>query len=244
MDYSAQLSYNQLSKFLDVCLDFYKDGYYSLESVDEKQCTPGKRKSMKNDFKEYFVGTKAKPKTINPKVLCVIEALLDADTSKVIELKRRNKQLNNKLKELETEKQNGINYEVNQIKRDLEKNIRLELKSEQTDAQMRQTNKLLRYEGIIKNLEAKVSHYRTNFVERELLDKSAENYLEIKELYDNVNAKLKKLEQKEDKELHKQLEKEEKELHKQLEKEEKEKAKKKAEIEKKRKELEELEASI
>jgi hypothetical protein len=233
MDYSAQLSYNQLSKFLDVCLDFYKDGYYSLESVDEKQCTPGKRKSMKNDFKEYFVGTKAKPKTINPKVLCVIEALLDADTSKVIELKRRNKQLNNKLKELETEKQNGINYEVNQIKRDLEKNIRLELKSEQTDAQMRQTNKLLRYEGIIKNLEAKVSHYRTNFVERELLDKSAENYLEIKELYDIANAKLKKLEQKEDKELHKQLEKEEKE-----------KAKKKAEIEKKRKELEELEASI
>jgi len=233
MDYSDQLSYNQLSKFLDVCLDFYKDGYYSLESVDEKQCTPGKRKSMKNDFKEYFVGTKAKPKTINPKVLCVIEALLDADTSKVIELKRRNKQLNNKLKELETEKQNGINYEVNQIKRDLEKNIRLELKSEQTDAQMRQTNKLLRYEGIIKNLEAKVSHYRTNFVERELLDKSAENYLEIKELYDIANAKLKKLEQKEDKELHKQLEKEEKE-----------KAKKKAEIEKKRKELEELEASI
>jgi len=233
MDYSAQLSYNQLSKFLDVCLDFYKDGYYSLESVDEKQCTPGKRKSMKNDFKEYFVGTKAKPKTINPKVLCVIEALLDADTSKVIELKRRNKQLNNKLKELETEKQNGINYEVNQIKRDLEKNIRLELKSEQTDSLMRQTNKLLRYEGIIKNLEAKVSHYRTNFVERELLDKSAENYLEIKELYDIANAKLKKLEQKEDKELHKQLEKEEKE-----------KAKKKAEIEKKRKELEELEASI
>ena len=233
MDYSDQLSYNQLSKFLDVCLDFYKDGYYSLESVDEKQCTPGKRKSMKNDFKEYFVGTKAKPKTINPKVLCVIEALLDADTSKVIELKRRNKQLNNKLKELETEKQNGINYEVNQIKRDLEKNIRLELKSEQTDSLMRQTNKLLRYEGIIKNLEAKVSHYRTNFVERELLDKSAENYLEIKELYDIANAKLKKLEQKEDKELHKQLEKEEKE-----------KAKKKAEIEKKRKELEELEASI
>lgn len=233
MEYSAQLSHNQLSKFLDVCLDFYKDGYYSLESVDEKQCSPQKRKSMKNDFKEYFVGTKAKPKTINPKVLCLIEALLDADTSKVIELKRKSRQLNNKVKELETEKQNGANYELNQVKRDLEKNIRLELKSEHTDRLMRQTNKLLRYEGIIKNLEDKVSHYRNNFVERELLNKSSENYLEIKELYDVANAKLKNLEQKEDKELQKQLEKEEKE-----------KAKKKAEIEKKRKELEDLEASI
>jgi chromosome segregation ATPase len=233
MDYSAQLSYNQLSKFLDTCLDFYKDGIYSLESVDEGKCSTQKRKSMKNDFKEYFVGTKSKPKTINPKVLCIIEALLDADTSKVIELKRRNRQLNNKFKELETEKQNGNNYELNQIRRELETSIRQKIQSEQTDSLMRQTNKLLRYEDIIKNLEAKVSQYRTNYVERELLDKSAENYLEIKELYDNVNAKLKKFEQKEDKELHKQLEKEDKE-----------KAKKKAEIEKKRKELEDLEASI
>ena len=104
MDYSAQLSYNQLSKFLDTCLDFYKDGLYSLESIESGECTPARRKSMKNDFKEYFVGRKAKPKTIHPKVLCVIEALLDADTSKVIEGRRKIRALSNKIKEIRARK--------------------------------------------------------------------------------------------------------------------------------------------
>lgn len=203
MDYSAQLSYNQLSKFLDVCLDFYKDGYYSLESVDEKQCTPQKRKSMKNDFKEYFVGTKAKPKTINPKVLCVIEALLDADTSRVIELKRRNRELNNKIKELETEKQNAIKYEVNQIRRELETSIRQELKSEQTDTQMRDTNRMLRYKDIMDKQEKAIKNYKDNFVNRELHDNNIKELYELKLLYEKSQERVKIYEAGEKKEIEK-----------------------------------------
>jgi len=183
MDYSAQLSYNQLSKFLDTCLDFYKDGLYSLESIESGECTPARRKSMKNDFKEYFVGRKATPKTIHPKVLCVIEALLDADTGKVIEGRRKIRALNNKIKEMEDGRENFIKYEINQRSKQLEDEIREKLNSELTDKQMRDTNRMLRYKDIMDKQEEKLKIYQENYVERDLHDDNIKALLELKELH-------------------------------------------------------------
>jgi hypothetical protein len=225
MDYSAQLSHNQLTKFLDKCLDFYKDGYYSLESIDEKQCTPEKRKSMKNDFKEYFVGTKAKPKTINPKVLCVIEALLEADTSKIIEGRRKIKALNNKIKELEDGKQASIQFEVNQRRRELENEIREQMKSQNTDQQMRDTNRMLRYKDIMDKQDETIKNYQESYVRRELHDNNVKAFVELKEIYamklnelNNIEANHKKdienIEEKHKKDIEKIEEKHKKEVEK------------------------------
>ena len=229
MDYSAKLSHNQLSKFLDICLEFYKDGEYSTESIDDGKCSATKRKSMKHDFKEFFVGTNAKPKQLNPKLLCVIQALLDADTTKVIELKRKLKHKNKIIKEMEDAKEASVNYEINQIRRNLEKEIREKIQSENTDKSMRDTNRMLRYQQIIEKQEVEIEGYKNNYVSRELHDNNVKHLLEVKEQYDLIKARLKEYEKYDNKE---------------QEKEEKEKAKKLAEIEKKRKELEELEASI
>jgi hypothetical protein len=233
MDYSDKLSHNQLSKFLDICLEFYKDGEYSTESIDAGNCSATKRKSMKHDFKEFFVGTKAKPKQLNPKIICVIEALLEADTSKVIELKRKLKHKNKFIKELEEGKEAAIKYEINQRTRKLESEVRQQIQSEMTDKSMRDTNRMLRYQDIMDKQAITINHYKENYVARELHDENLNNYLELKEQYELAHARLKEYEKGDNKELQKQLDKEEKE-----------KAKKKAEIEKKRKELEELEASI
>lgn len=233
MDYSAKLSHNQLSKFLDICLEFYKDGEYSTESIEAGNCSATKRKSMKHDFKEFFVGTKAKPKQLNPKIICVIEALLDADTTKVIELKRKLKNKDKIIKEMEEGKEASMKYEINQRTRNLETEIREKIQSEMTDKSMRDTNRMLRYQDIMDKQAITINHYKDNYVARELHDENLNKFLELKEQYELAHARLKEYEKADNKELQKQKDKEEKE-----------KAKKKAEIEKKRKELEELEASI
>ncbi len=233
MDYSDKLSHNQFSKFLDICLEFYKDGEYSTESIDAGNCSVTKRKSMKHDFKEFFVGTKAKPKQLNPKIMCAIEALLEADTSKVIEMKRKIRRKNNIIKEMEEGREAAIKYEINQRTRNLETEVREKIQSEMTDKSMRDTNRMLRYQDIMDKQAITINHYKDNYVARELHEENLNNYIEIKEQYELAQARLKQYEKDDNKELQKQLQKEEKE-----------KAKKKAEIEKKRKELEELEASI
>ena len=229
MDYSVKLSHNQLSKFLDICLEFYKDGEYSTESIDAGNCSMTKRKSMKHDFKEFFVGTKAKPKQLNPKIMCAIEALLEADTSKVIEMKRKIRQKNNIIKEMEEGREAAIKYEINHRTRNLETEIREKIQAEITDKSMRDTNRMLRYQDIMDKQANTINQYKDNYVSRELHEENLNNFLEIKELYELAQSRLKQYEKDDNKE---------------LQKEEKEKAKKKAEIEKKRKELEELEASI
>jgi len=98
---------------------------------------------------------------------------------------------------------------------------------------MRDTNRMLRYQDIMDKQAITINHYKDNYVARELHEENLNNFLELKEQYELAQARLKQYEKDDNKELQKQLQKEEKE-----------KAKKKAEIEKKRKELEELEASI
>ena len=271
MDYSAKLSHNQLSKFLDICLEFYKDGEYSTENIEAGKCSATKRKSMKHDFKEFFVGTNTNPKQLNPKLLCVIQALLDTDTTKVIELKRKIKEKNKIIKEIEDGKEASIKYEINQRTRNLEKEIRENIQSEITDKSMRDTNRMLKYKDIIEKHENTIKNMKENTIDRKLFENSQIGFLELKEAHaitleklnksdENTKEEIEKLEEKYKKEIEKLEEKYKKQNEKLEEKHKKEidklqsklhnisldddKRKKLAQIEKKRKELEELEASI
>lgn len=214
MDSSAQLSPNQLSRFLDICLEYYRDGIYSSEYIESGECSTVKRKSMKHDFKEFYVGTKAKPKRLNDKLLCSIQALLDSDTTKVIEARRKIRSLNNKIKELEDGKEASIQYEINQRTRVLEQSITEKINSENTDKSMRETNRILRYKELLEKNDKIIQDMRDNTVSREIHDKTIEDYLELKETHKTTMDKYNKSEDTLKKEIEKCEEKNKKKIEK------------------------------
>ena len=223
MEGSDQLSHNQLSRFLDICLEYYKDGTYSTEYIESGECSVVKRKSMKHDFKEFYVGTKAKPKRINDKLLCSIQALLDSDNTKVIEGRRKIRALMNKIKELEDGKEAFIQFEINQRTRELEQTIREKINAENTDKSMRDTNRMLRYKELLDKNEKIIKDMRDNTVDRELADKTVKDYLELKETHiatmdkynkteDTIKKEIQKCEEKNKKKIEKIEEKHKKEI--------------------------------
>lgn len=222
MDSSAQLSPNQLSRFLDICLEYYRDGIYSTEYIESGECSTVKRKSMKHDFKEFYVGTKAKPKRLNDKLLCSIQALLDSDTTKVIEARRKIRSLNNKIKELEDGKEASIQYEINQRTRVLEQSIKEKINSGNTDKNMRDTDRMLRYKELLEKNDKIIQDMRENTVSREIHDKTIADYLELKETHKTTMDKYNKSEDTLKKEIEKCEEKNKKKIEKIEEKHKKE----------------------
>ena len=95
------ISSPDFQKLADIFLDFYQEGKYSLDGVENNESTHNQRKSIKNDFKDHIYGdSKFRRKNgkdavkIWPKyTLCLFEALIDADTKKVIDLRRKIKTL-------------------------------------------------------------------------------------------------------------------------------------------------------
>ena len=214
MDSSAQLSPNQLSRFLDICLEYYRDGIYSSEYIESGECSTVKRKSMKHDFKEFYVGTKAKPKRINDKLLCSIQALLDSDNTKVIEGRRKVRSLMNKIKELEDGKEASIQFEINQRKRELEQTIKEKINAENTDKNMRDTNRMLRYKELLDKNHKIIEDMRENTVDREIHDTTVRDYLELKETHITTMDKYNKSEDTIKKEIQKCEEKNKKKIEK------------------------------
>ena len=192
---------SELNDILDISLEFYKDGIYSQDSIDNGDCTAAKRKSMRSDFKDHFIGTskwrkdnEGNPKIIHPKDMCLFRALLDSDTKRIIEYKRKNRVLTLKLKEQEKSSEQAISSRVVGTTRKLKEELRAEMNAEQTHRLMSQTNKILRLEDIIQSLEAEVLVMRENYVDRTLHDRQLGEYVELKEIHSKTLEKLKKLE--------------------------------------------------
>lgn len=101
------LSPAEFAKLAEVFLDFYQDGKYSLEGIEDGESTQSQRKSIKNDFKDHIYGD-AKFRRTNGKdakkkwsryTMCMFRATLEAETKKLCDLRRKYRRVNKELDE-------------------------------------------------------------------------------------------------------------------------------------------------
>ena len=102
-------SQSEFTRLADIFLDFYCDGKYSLEGVEEGESTNNQRRSIKNDFKDHIYGDakyrrdhSGGHKKWSKYTGCLLKTLINTDTKKIIDLnkkvreyKRKNEEQNN-----------------------------------------------------------------------------------------------------------------------------------------------------
>jgi len=121
------LSPAEFAKLAEIFLDFYQDGKYSLEGIEDGESTQSQRKSIKNDFKDHIYGD-AKFRRTNGKdakkkwsryTMCIFRATLDAETKKFCDLRRKYRRVNKELNEFKNRcpiaRQKDIDDEVRRI---------------------------------------------------------------------------------------------------------------------------------
>jgi len=222
------LSNAEFQKLAEIFLDFYKDGKYSLEGVEEGESTQSQRKSIKNDFKDHIYGD-AKFRKINGKdakkkwsrySMCVFRATLEADIKKFCDLRRKYRSVYKELQEIKNKdpeiRKNEIESEIRRLLP-----IRVEERiQERIDLADRMNNRIPKYQATIDTLRAENDSLRDrleNSVPRsELMDCNTE-ILNLKEKYDKAKAKADKTVSKEQEKMMAEKEKRKKKM-KQLKK--------------------------
>jgi DNA repair exonuclease SbcCD ATPase subunit len=203
-DYTEeQLSNTEIDNLCELAVDNYKNGAYSKEAIEEENCTPDRRKSMKNDFKNYLIGSAKerrdrqgvnKPRT--QKELLWFRLLLDCDTQRICKMKRELREIKKVIKEqkeiIEKYKQNNDPG----YRKKLEEKIKNEIDEELCGRLERQRDKLIRYETIIKKLEERNESLTDSTVSREYHDKMVEDFLHVKNLNDELRKENKFLSEK------------------------------------------------
>lgn len=106
---SHHYSYFTLQEFnaiATIFLEYYEDGKYSDEGVSLGESTAGQRKTLKHQFKDHILGDSKYIKAHNGEhkkwsryTGCLLKALLESDTMRVIEKNRKIRELNKKLKD-------------------------------------------------------------------------------------------------------------------------------------------------
>jgi len=204
---SETLTNAEFQKLAEIFLDFYKEGKYSLEGIELGESTHSQRKSIKNDFKDHIFGD-AKFRKINGKdakkripkyTMCIFRACLEAETKRIIEVKRKYREVKKELDELKNVspivRQNEIDSEVRRL---LPIKVEERIK-EKIELAERMNSRIPKYQATIdkQNQEIEILKERLeNSVERnELLDAHAET-LQYKELYFKAKAKADKVEVK------------------------------------------------
>jgi hypothetical protein len=218
MEYSAdpRLTDTELTELSEVFVKIYENGAYDPEEGNK---TPAQRKQVKFQFKKTLANDLKK---MSKYYYCIFRTVLEADISKlsllrsrIREVKREKEQL---VKHLEHQRQTMKNDVYIEIRRELEQGYFKE-QAEQNIRLKKRVNEYNERIQYLNKLNDELKMDSVNFVSREEFDKLQEEYYNLKKMKDKT-------------------------ITEEQSKEEKEKEKKRAAIEKKRKELEELEASM
>ena len=239
-------SYFTLSEFnaiSNIFLEYYECGKYSDEGVAEGESTAGQRKSLKHQFKTHILGDDKYIKDHNGEhkkwsryTGCLLKALLEADTMKVIEKNRKIKQLNNKLKEEIESRERTIQVRVNDATQFVMNDARATVDEELREKSDRVQGRFKKYQDTISKYAVEnksLNQLLDTAVSREAFEESTSTVLAQKLEIEHLRKKLKKRREKQEEKLSEEQEKED----------EKKKAEKKAKKEKK-KELQELMDSL
>ncbi len=222
------LSNPEFQKLAEIFLDFYKDGKYSLEGVEEGESTQSQRKSIKNDFKDHIYGD-AKFRKIHGKdskkkwsryTMCVFRAILEADIKKYCDLRRKYRSVSRELQEIKNRdpqiRKNEIDAEVRRLLP-----IRVEERiQERIELADRMNSRIPKYQATIDSLRAENDSLRERLEDSvprsELMDCNTE-ILNLKEKYEKAKAKADKTVSKEQEKMMAEKEKRKKKM-KQLKK--------------------------
>lgn len=239
-------SYFTLSEFnaiSNIFLEYYECGKYSDEGIAEGESTAGQRKSLKHQFKDHILGDAKYIKDHNGEhkkwsryTGCLLKALLEADTMKVIEKNRKIKQLNNKLKEEIESRERTIQVRVNDATQFVMNDARATVDEELREKSDRVQGRFKKYQDTISKYAVEnktLNDLLDTAVSREAFEESTSTVLAQKLEIEQLRKRLKKRREKEEEKLSEEQEKEY----------EKKKAEKKAKKEKK-KELQELMDSL
>jgi len=204
---APQFTLSEFQRLANIFLEFYQEGKYSLESIEEGESTHNQRKSIKNDFKDHIFGDakfrKAHGADAKKKwsryTEALFKALLESDIHKYLDMRRKYRSVKKELDQLKNisplVKQNEIDAEVRRIL-PIKVEERIKERIELTD---RMNSRIPKYQAIInkQNEEIEILKERLeNSVERnELLDAHAET-LQYKELYYKAKAKADKVDVK------------------------------------------------
>lgn len=222
------LSNAEFQKLAEIFLDFYKDGKYSLEGIEEGESTQSQRKSIKNDFKDHIYGD-AKFRKINGKdakkkwsryTMCVFRAVLEADIKKYCDLRRKYRSVTKELQEIKNRdpqiRKNEIDAEVRRLL-PIRVDERIQERIELAD---RMNSRIPKYQATIDNLRAENDLLRERLEQSvprsELMDCNTE-ILNLKEKYEKAKAKADKTVSKEQEKMLAEKEKRKKKM-KQLKK--------------------------
>ena len=239
-------SYFTLSEFnaiSNIFLEYYENGKYSDEGVAEGESTTGQRKSLKHQFKDHILGDAKYIKDHNGEYKkwsrytgCLLKALLEADTMKVIEKNRKIKQLNNKLKEEIESRERTIQVRVNDATQFVMNDARATVDEELREKSDRIEGRFKKYQDTIAKYAEEnktLNQLLDTAVSREAFEESTSTVLAQKLEIEHLRKRLKKRRERQEEKLSEEQEKED----------EKKKAEKKAKKEKK-KELQELMDSL
>lgn len=239
-------SYFTLSEFnaiSNIFLEYYECGKYSDEGIAEGESTAGQRKSLKHQFKDHILGDAKYIKDHNGEhkkwsryTGCLLKALLEADTMKVIEKNRKIKQLNNKLKEEIESRERTIQVRVNDATQFVMNDARATVDEELREKSDRVQGRFKKYQDTISKYAVEnktLNDLLDTAVSREAFEESTSTVLAQKLEIEQLRKRLKKRREKEEEKLSEEQEKEN----------EKKKAEKKAKKAKK-KELQELMDSL
>lgn len=213
MDYSdntptpaqaPQFTLSEFQRLANIFLEFYQEGKYSQESIDDGEATHNQRKSIKNDFKDHIFGDakfrKAHGADAKKKwsryTVALFKALLESDIHKYLDMRRKYRSVKKELDELKNVspqvKQNEIDSEVRRLL-PIKVEERIQEKIELAD---RMNSRIPKYQATIdrQNQEIEILKDRLeNSVDRnELLDAHAET-LQYKDLYFKAKAKADKV---------------------------------------------------
>jgi hypothetical protein len=243
-------SYFTLQEFNAVStifLEYYEEGRYSDEGVAEGESTAGQRKTLKHQFKEHILGDAKYIKSHNGDhkkwsryTGCLLKALLECDTMKAIEKNRKIKELNNKLNEEISMRDQTIQVRVAEATKFVMNDARASVDDELRERTDRIEGRFKKYQSTIDKyaIENKSLNERLDTaVSREAFEESTSTVLAQKLEIEELRKKLRKRREKDEEKLSD-------EEQKKNERVATEAKKAKKEIKKKKKELKELLESV
>jgi hypothetical protein len=201
---APQFTLSEFQRLADIFLEFYQEGKYSLESIEDGEATHNQRKSIKNDFKDHLFGdskfrkaygTDARKKWSRYTV-AMFKALLQSDIHKYLDMRKRYRSVKKELDELK-----NISPEVRQNEIDAEVRRLLPIKvTERIEGKIaladRMNSRIPQYQAIIDRQNKEIESLKEtleNCVDRnELLDAHAQT-LQYKDLYFKAKAKADKV---------------------------------------------------
>mgnify|MGYP003645171237 FL=1 len=240
-------SQSEFTRLADIFLDFYCDGKYSLEGVEEGESTNNQRRSIKNDFKDHIYGDakyrrdhSGGHKKWSKYTGCLLKTLINTDTKKIIDQNKKIREYKRKLEEQTNTMERIIKNRVDEATKFVMEDARNSVDDELKERADRIEGRFKKYQDTNNKYaseNASLNEQLDSAVHREVFEEATTTILTQKLEIEELRKKLNKRRDKEERQLSEEEQKEQDRIHTEAKKAKKE-------VKKKKKELKELMDSL